>query len=661
MEGVEAAKSGHPGTPMALAPVAYVLFNELLRYDPKTPDWPARDRFVLSCGHASMLLYATLHLAGVRQQGTDELAVRLDDIRRFRQLGSRCPGHPERGHTSGVETTTGPLGQGVANSVGMAIASQWLAATYNRPGYDLFGFNVFALSSDGDMMEGLSGEAASLAGHLRLSNLCWIYDDNGITIEGSTGLAFSEDIASRFSGYGWSVVEVEDVNDLDALRGAIGYFQETTRRPTLVIVKSRIGWGSPNKEGTSDAHGAPLGADEVRATKQAYHWPGQEDFYVPEEVVRHFAEGIGARGEQLRAAWDAQYAAYAKQYPELAAQIDLIRKGELPKGWDADIPSFPADAKGVASRVSSGKVLNQVAKNIPWMLGGSADLEPSNKSRLEFPGAGDFRDDEPAGRNFHFGIREHAMAAISNGMALCGLRPYASTFFVFADYLRPSARLAALMGLPVLYIFTHDSIGVGEDGPTHQPVEQLASLRAIPNLVVIRPADANEVAEAYRAAMLLGNQPCALVLTRQNLPTVDRAKFASAEGVRRGAYVLSDAPEGKPAVILIGTGSEVSLCMEAQAKLAAEGIAARVVSMPSWELFDAQPAEYRNAVLPPEVTARVGVEMGVEQGWSKYVGPAGRFVGMTGFGASGPYKDLFAHYGFTAEHVAAEAKAALGR
>ncbi|NLE37082.1 MAG: transketolase, partial [Pirellulaceae bacterium] len=603
MDGVEAAKSGHPGTPMALAPVAYVLYNEVMRYDPAMPDWAARDRFILSCGHASMLLYSTIHLAGIRQLGTDRPAVSLDDLRRFRQLDSQCPGHPEYKHTSGVETTTGPLGQGVANGVGMAIASRWLAKRYNRAGHELFDFNVYCLCSDGDMMEGISSEAASLAGHLKLSNLCWIYDDNGITIEGKTDLAFSEDVAARFAGYGWNVVEVEDVNDLDALRGAIGYFQETKNAPTLIIVKSQIAWGAPNKAGTSASHGAPLGADEIKATKAVYRWPAEEAFHVPEAVMTHFAEGIGARGAALRAQWEAKYAEYAEKYPVLAKQLEAMFAGDLPEGWDAEIQEFPADAKGIASRASSGKVLNQVAKNIPWMIGGSADLSPSNNSNLTFEGAGDLQADNPGGRNFHFGIREHAMASICNGITLCGPRAYAATFFVFADYLRPAARLAAIMNLPVFYIFTHDSIGVGEDGPTHQPVEQLASLRAIPNVVVVRPADANEVAEAYRALVPLKDRPAALVLTRQNLPTLDRSTHGAASGTARGAYVLRDPDEGEPRVILIGTGSEVQLCIEAQQRLAADGIPARVVSMPSWELFDQQPQEYRDSVLPPSIGA----------------------------------------------------------
>jgi transketolase len=661
MDAVQAANSGHPGTPMALAPVAYTLYNEVLRYDPAQPAWPNRDRFVLSCGHASMLLYSVLHLAGVKQLGQDgrptgELAVPLDDIRRFRQLDSRCPGHPEHGHTSGVETTTGPLGQGLGNSVGMAIASRWLAAQYNRPGFDLFDFNVYALCSDGDLMEGVGGEAASLAGHLKLSNLCWIYDDNTITIEGHTSLTFSEDVAARFSGYGWNVVEVDDVNQLDALREALRIFQQTNDRPTLVIVRSVIGFGSPHKANSHEAHGAALGDEEVRLTKAAYGWPENEKFLVPDEVRTHFSQGIGARGRKLQADWAAKFAKYQEKYPELAGQLEMIQRGELPEGWDADIQPFPADAKGMASRVSSGKVLNQMAKHVPWLLGGSADLAPSNNSRLVFDNVGDFAAGQYAGRNFHFGIREHAMGTVCNGMVLCGLRAYGATFFVFTDYMRPSIRLAAIMGLPVFHVFTHDSIGVGEDGPTHQPIEHLAALRAIPNLLVIRPADANEVAEAYKVIMRSKNRPAALVLTRQNLPTLDRAKYASAAGVERGGYVLADAPDGKPEVILIGTGSEVLLCMAAYEELAAEGVKARVVSLPCWELFDAQPAEYRDAVLPPGVTRRVAVELGVKQGWQRYIGRNGTFIGMCGFGASAPVGVLLKHYGFTVENVVAAAK-----
>ena len=555
MDAVEAAKSGHPGTPMALAPVAYVLWNEVLRYDPAQPGWPNRDRFVLSCGHASMLLYSVLHLAGVKQldkdgRPTDEPAVPLDDIRRFRQLGSRCPGHPEHGHTSGVETTTGPLGQGIGNSVGMAIASRWLAARYNRPGFELFDFNVYALCSDGDLMEGVGGEAASLAGHLKLSNLCWIYDDNHITIEGKTSLSFSEDVATRFAGYGWNVVKLDDVNNLDGLRRAIAAFRQTRERPTLIKVRSVIAFGAPHKANTHEAHGAPLGEEEIRLTKAVYGWPENEKFLVPREVTDQFRQGIGARGGKLFADWAVKFAQYKAQYPELAAELELIDCRELPRGWDADIKPFPADAKGMASRASSGKVLNLAAQKIPWLLGGSADLAPSTSTLLKFEGAGDFEAGGWDGRNFHFGIREHAMGAACNGLSLCGLRAYGATFFVFTDYMRPSIRLAAIMGLPVFYVFTHDSIGVGEDGPTHQPIEHLAALRAIPNLLVIRPADANEVAEAYKVVLPLKDRPAALVLTRQNLPTVDRAKYGSAEGLRRGGYVLADARDGRPEVIL---------------------------------------------------------------------------------------------------------------
>ena len=662
MDAVQAANSGHPGTPMALAPAAYLLFNEVLRYDPAGPHWPNRDRFVLSCGHASMLLYSVLHLSEVRQSDGQagpaaKLAVPLDDIRRFRQLDSRCPGHPEYGHTTGVETTTGPLGQGLANSVGMAIAARWLASRYNRPGFELFDFNTYAMCSDGDLMEGVSAEAASLAGHLKLSNLCWIYDDNHITIEGKTSLSFSEDVALRFTAYGWNVLKVADVNDLPALRQAIQTFRQTADRPTLVIVRSVIAWGAPNKQNTHGAHGAPLGEAEIRLTKAAYGWPEDEHFYVPEEVRVHFRENIGARGRCLRQAWEANFAQYKQQYAAQAEQLEQLLSGKLPADWDAEMTPFPADAKGMASRASSGKVLNQVAKRVPWLLGGSADLAPSTLTLLQ--GEGDFLAGSYGGRNFHFGIREHAMGAICNGMALCGLRSYGATFFVFSDYMRPPIRLAAIMGLPSLFIYTHDSIGVGEDGPTHQPVEQIAALRAIPNLVVLRPGDANEVSEAYKAVMKLGHQPAALVLTRQNLPTLDRAKYAPASGTQRGGYVLADAADGKPQVILIGTGSELALCAAAYEKLTAEGIGARVVSLPSWELFEAQPAAYRRAVLPPEVTARVAVELGVEQGWSQYVGPGGRFLGMNGFGASGPAEVLMKHFGFTVEHVVAAAKEVL--
>lgn len=661
MDAVEAAKSGHPGTPMALAPVGYVVFNEFLRFDPSRPMWINRDRFVLSCGHASMLIYSLLHLAQVEQvdehgRPTGELAVPLEHIRQFRQLLSRCPGHPEYRHTSGVELTTGPLGQGVATSVGMAIAGRWLAARYNRPRYDLFNYGIYVLCSDGDLMEGVSSEAASLAGHLKLGNLCWIYDDNKITIEGNTSLAFSEDVAGRFRAYGWKVLEVNDVNDLPSLRAAIKAFDPAGSQPMLIIVKSIIAYGAPNKQNTHEAHGAPLGEEEIRLTKQFYGWPVDDKFRVPAEVLEHFRQGIGSRGRKLREQWEKSFAEYEKQFPQEAEEIRRIINGDLPEGWDSEIPVFPADAKGLATRASSGKVLNAVAKHIPWMIGGSADLAPSNNTLLTFPEAGHFAAGNYAGRNLHFGIREHAMGAISNGLALCGLRPYAGTFFVFSDYMRPAIRLAALMELPVLYIFTHDSIGVGEDGPTHQPVEHLAALRAIPGLIVIRPADANEVAEAYRLAMQIRRNPVALVLTRQNLPTLDRSQYAAASGLSCGAYILADAANHKPDVILIGTGSEVAVCLAARQLLAAQGIAARVVSMPSWELFESQPEEYRHSVLPPDISARVAVEAGVEMGWERYIGPQGAFVGMRGFGASAPAGVLMKYFGITPENVANVAK-----
>ena len=668
MDAVQAANSGHPGTPMALAPAVYVIFNEFLRFDPAQPLWPDRDRFVLSCGHASMLLYSALHVCGVKQtdaagapgtpgHGTDQPAVSLDDIRRFRQLDSHCPGHPEHGHTSGVETTTGPLGQGIGNSVGMAIAQRWLAARYNRPGFDLFDYNVYALCSDGDMMEGVGAEAASLAGHLKLSNLCWIYDDNTITIEGHTELAFSESVAERFAGYGWNVLKVDDVNDLAAFRAAVQGFQKTADRPTLIIVKSVIAYGAPNKHNTHGAHGAPLGEEEIRLTKRVYGWPEDAKFLVPDEVLAHFRANIGARGQSLRQTWETRHREYARQFPEQARELACIVRHELPAGWDAEIKPFAADAKGLATRVSSGKVLNQIAKRLPWLVGGSADLAPSTLTLID--GGGDFEAKSYGGRNLHFGIREHAMGAIINGMALTGLRSFGATFFVFSDYMRPSIRLAAIMGLPMFYVFTHDSIGVGEDGPTHQPIEHLAALRAIPNLTVIRPGDANEVVEAYRSALENSKGPTALVLSRQNLPTLDRGKYAPAAGAQKGGYVLADAADGKPEVILIGTGSELALCVAAYEKLTAEGIKARVVSLPSWELFDAQPQSYRDSVLPPDVTRRVAVELGIEQGWCKYLGDRGRFLGMTSYGASAPVGVLLKHYGFTVENLVNLAKETL--
>lgn len=665
IDAIQAANSGHPGTPLGLAPAAYVLYNERLKYDPAHPLWMNRDRVVLSCGHASALLYSLLHLAGVEQwengQPTGEKAVRLEDLKSFRQLGSRCPGHPEYGQTSGVEVTTGPLGQGLAMSVGMAISSRWLGATYNRDGGNLFGFNTYALCGDGCMMEGIASEAASLAGHLKLANLCWIYDDNQITIEGSTSLAFSESVQQRFEAYGWNVVCVADVNDLDAVRRAFGDFDAEKERPTLIIVKSVIGYGSPHKAGTSACHGAPLGEEEVTLTKQNLGWPYTGKFEVPPEVYDLFEQGIQTHGAAEFDLWNSAFAQYAAQYPAEAQQIAQIQNGEIPEGWDSEITPWDADAKGTATRASSGKVLNQLGKKLPWLLGGSADLNSSNKSELTFEGAGDFTAENGAGRNFHFGIREFAMAAICNGMATVGLRSYCATFFVFCDYLRPAARLSALMKLPVLYIYTHDSIGVGEDGPTHQPVEHLASLRAIPNMTVIRPCDANEVAMAYRWFAEDRTSPLALVLTRQNVPTLARGEgeCACACGLKNGAYVLRDSlnpATGLPDVILMGSGSEVALCLEAQKKLAEEGTYARVVSFPSFELFEQQSTEYRESVLPAAVTKRVGVEAALEMGWHKYLGSNGAFVGMTGFGASAPAGVLFKHFQITADAVVEAAK-----
>ncbi len=661
MDAVEAAASGHPGTPMALAPVTYHVWNHVLRYDPRHPLWPARDRFVLSCGHASMLLYAALHLAGVRQvreDGTisDELAVPLDHIRRFRQWGSRCPGHPEYHETTGVETTTGPLGQGIGNSVGMAVAGRWLAAQFDRPEYEMFGFNVYALCSDGDFMEGVGQEAASLAGHLGLANLCWIYDDNRITIEGDTSLAYSEDVGAKFRALGWHVAHVEDANDLDAISQSLDSFLATTDRPTLIIVRSHIAWGAPNKQDTHGAHGSPLGEEEIRLTKQVYGWDEDAKFLVPEDVIQHFQEHLGQRGEQAHTAWEEKFAAYQQAHPELAEKWENMQARKLPANWDAELPTFETSENGVASRASSGKVLNAVAAQVPWMLGGSADLAPSTKTTLTAKEETAFSVDSPGGRNFHFGVREHGMASAINGMALCGLRPYGATFFVFSDYLRPSMRLASLMGLPVIYIFTHDSIGVGEDGPTHQPVEHLAALRAIPGLVTFRPGDANEVREMWRWITPQHHRPVAVVLTRQNLPTLDREKFASSEGTQRGAYVLADPAKGEPKVILIASGSELSIAVAAFEELQQSGIPTRVVSMPSQEVFAEQDAAYHNSVLPPGIKARIAIEAGVELGWRRYLGEAGRFIGMDRFGASAPYKELYEQFGITAANVVETAR-----
>jgi transketolase len=666
MDAVQQANSGHPGTPMAMAPVAYALWQRHLRFDPDDPIWPNRDRFVLSMGHASMLLYSMLHLAGVKAvnpkyETLGQLSVGLDDIRSFRQLESRCPGHPEYRWTSGIETTTGPLGQGVATSVGMAIAGKWMASHFNRPDFPMFGYNVYALAGDGCMMEGVSSEAASLAGHLQLDNLAWIYDNNRITIEGRTSLAFSEDVATRFISYGWNVTRVGDANDLEMLDRAFATFKKTIGRPTLIIVDSHIGYGAPTKQDTHAAHGEPLGDEEIRAAKRFYGWPEDAKFLVPDGVREHFAAGIGARGAALRKEWLTRFEAYKATYPDEADALFRMQHRQLPDGWEKAIPSFPADPKGLAGRDASAKVLNAVAQRIPWLIGGSADLAPSTKTRLTFDGAGDFEAESYAGRNFHFGIREHAMGAVLNGLSLSKIRPYGSGFLIFSDYGRAPIRLAAIMEIPVIYVFTHDSIGVGEDGPTHQPVEQILSLRAIPGLVTIRPADANEVAEAWRFTLGLRHEPVALVLTRQALPTLDRTKYAPASGLAKGAYVLADAPGAKPEVLLIGTGSEVALCVAAHELLTQDGIRSRVVSMPSWELFDNQPADYRDSVLPSSVTARVAVEQGTTLGWERYTGSSGHVLGMKTFGASAPLKELQKKFGFEPARVVAAAKQQLGR
>jgi transketolase len=669
MDAVQAANSGHPGSPMGMAPTAYVLWQRFLRFDPANPIWGNRDRFVLSAGHASTLLYALLHLTGVKAvnpkyEVLGELSVSLDDLKRFRQLDSKCPGHPEYRWTSGIETTTGPLGQGLATSVGMAMASRWAAATFNRPGFEMFDFDAYALCGDGCMMEGISSEAASLAGHWKLSNLCWIYDSNKITIEGHTDLAFSEDVATKFIGLGWNVTRVGDANDLEMLDRAFQLFKNTSDRPTLIIVESHIAWGSPNKQDTSAAHGEPLGEDEVRLTKKAYGWPEDSKFLVPEGVYEHFQDGIGRRGRELHQAWHDGFEEYRRQYPKLADQLYRMQRRELPEGWDRDLPTFPPDPKGKATRDTSGVVGNAIARSVPWLIGGSADLAPSTKTRLTFEGAGDFEAAKPAGRNLHFGIREHAMGAILNGLSLCKLRPFGSGFLIFSDYGRNPLRLAAIMEIPVIYIFTHDSIGVGEDGPTHQPVEHLASLRAIPGLITLRPADAAEVVEAWRVIMQLRHEPVALILSRQALPTLDRTKYASAEGLRRGAYVLADAPDGKPNVLLLATGSEVPLCIEAYERLSAEGVKARVVSMPSWEMFEyhcSKYPDYREAVLPAAVTARVSVEQASTFGWQLYLGTSGQALGMKTFGASAPLKELQKKFGFTVQRVVEAAQQQLER
>lgn len=655
IDAVQKANSGHPGTPMAMAPVAFTLWQKFLKYDPADPLWPNRDRFVLSAGHASLLLYTLLHLSGVKRlhkgQVTSEAAVTLDDIKKFRQLDSVTPGHPEYGITTGIETTTGPLGQGCGNSVGMAIASRWLGARYNTPDLTVFDYDTYVICSDGDMMEGVASEAASIAGHLGLDNLCWIYDSNTITIEGHTELAFSEDVASRFKGYQWNVLHVTDANDCSAVAKALETFRATKGKPTLIIVNSIIGYGAPDKQGTAAAHSDALGEEEIRKTKKFYGWPEDSQFLVPDGVYDVFKNGIGQRGASANSAWKKTFVDYSRADAKAAKEIELNLKHELPAEWDADLPDFKPDEKGIATREAGGKVLNAIARNVPWIVGGAADLAPSTKTNLTFDGAGALEAKTPGGRNMHFGIREHAMGSIVNGMGLCHLRAYGSTFLIFSDYMRPPIRLASLMELPVFHVFTHDSIGVGEDGPTHQPVEQLLSLRGIPGLTVLRPADANEVREAYRVMMQLKDNPACLVLSRQPLPIVDRTKYSPASGVARGAYILADADKGDPEVILIGSGSEVQLCVRVHEQLKARGIASRVVSMPSWDLFEKQDAAYRETVLPPHIHARVTVEQGSVIGWDRYAGNTGAIIGMHTFGSSAPLKDLLTKFGFTPEKV----------
>ncbi|HEX5126118.1 MAG TPA: transketolase [Rhodocyclaceae bacterium] len=661
MDAVQAANSGHPGAPMALSPLVFTLWNQVLRFDPQDPAWPNRDRFLLSNGHASLLQWTALHLSatkaiGANNEPTDQCAVSLDDIRRFRQLDSKAPGHPEYRHTSGVEATTGPLGQGLADSVGMAVAERWLVKHYNRPDFAVFDYDIYAICGDGCMMEGISSEAASLAGHLGLDNLCWIYDNNRITIDGSTDIAFTEDVAARFAAYDWNVLRVTDANDITAIRQSIEIFKRTSGRPTLIILSSHIGYGSPNKQDTAAAHGEALGEEEVRLTKRVYGWPEDAKFLVPAGVYEYFAANVGARGTAVHRQWREMFARYREQFPDTAREIDLMQRCELPGQWDRDLPAFPADAKGIAGREASGKVLNVLAQNVPWLVGGAGDLETSTKITLKFEGAGDIQAASPGGRNLHFGIREHAMCAIVNGMTLSKLRAFGATFFVFSDYARPAIRLAAIMGLPALFIFTHDGLGDGEDGPTHQPVEHLASLRAMPGITLLRPGDANEVVEAYRVIMQLRDRPTALVLSRQPIATLDRAKYASASGVARGAYVLDDASGGNPNVILIATGGELGLAAQAHETLHAEGIRSRLVSMPSWDIFERQTQDYRDSVLPPRVTARIAIEQASTFGWERYVGGSGRIIGMSSFGASAPFKDLQKRFGFTVEHIVEAAK-----
>ena len=666
IDAVQQANSGHPGAPMALAPVAYCLWQQFLRFDPQDPVWPNRDRFVLSNGHASMLLYSMLYLSGVRgtnpeSESTGEYAVTLDDIKKFRQLDSRTPGHPEYRITAGVETTTGPLGQGVGNSVGMAIAAEWLAAHFNRPGFEIFNYNVYAFCGDGDLMEGVGSEAASLGGHLKLPNLCWVYDNNRVTLDGPASASFSEDVGERFQAYGWKVVHVKDANDLTELANAYRTFQETKDRPTLIVVNSHIGYGAPHKQDTNEAHGEPLGDAEARLAKKFYGWPEDAKFLVPDGVLEDFRQGVGKRGRELHEQWAKLFSGYKQKYPDLADQIDLMQHRDLPEGWDKDLPSFAADAKGVATRDSSGKVLNALAQNVPWLMGGSADLATSDRTRLKFEGAGDFQAGSYGGRNLHFGVREHGMGAAVNGLVVSKIRAYSGTFFNFNDYMKPSVRLAALMEIPSIFIYTHDSIGLGEDGPTHQPIEQLAQLRAMPELMVFRPGDGNEVVEAWKVIMQLEHKPAVLVLTRQPVPTLDRGKYAAASGVAKGGYVLADPSGGSPEVILMGTGSEVSLCISAYEQLTSEGVKARVVSMPCWSLFEQQSDDYKKQVLPPSVRARVSVEAAATLGWDRYVGPTGKMIGMRRFGASAPIKDLLKKFGFTTEKVVEAARASIAQ
>src|ERR1700761_5606474 len=666
IDGVQKAKSGHPGTPMALAPLAYTLWNRVMNFDPKDPIWPNRDRFVLSNGHASMLLWSVLYLTQAQSvheeyEPLGKPSITLDDIKTFRQMGSKAAGHPEYHLVSGVETTSGPLGQGVATSVGMAMARKWLAARYNKPGYDIFDYNIYAVCGDGCLMEGVASEAASLAGHLELDNLCWIFDNNHITIEGNTKLAFTEDVAARFMAYGWNVLRVGDANDIERIEHALGVFKKTKGRPTLIILDSHIGWGSPHKQDTAAAHGEPLGDEEVKLTKRAYGWPEDAQFLVPDGVLEHFQAGIGARGAEAHGNWKALFGRYETEFPDLAKEIQHMQHRELPAGWDATLPVYKADPKGLAGRDASGDVLNVLAKNIPWFMGGSADLGPSNKTTLKFEGVGDFEPGQPGGRNLHFGIREFAMGAAVNGLSLSKIRDYGAPFFIFTDYARPAMRLSALMELPTIFVFTHDAMSDGEDGPTHQPVEHLISLRAMPGMTVMRPGDANEVVEAYRYIIQLKHRPALLTLSRQALPTLDREKYASASGVAKGAYILADASDGKPDIILIATGSELSLVVEAHETLVSHGVKSRVVSMPSWDVFELQSVEYRETVFPPSITARLAVEQASTLGWHRYVGDKGRIIGMHTFGASAPLAELQRAYGFEPDKVIAVVKEMLGR